>query len=113
MPRERAHENEERTDQDAEAPPRLGPLTTSPEDELGKEELNITAEALSAGSSDRVAVVMRVSEESYVPAGVAVRARISPTIFTAELTREEIDRLQRDPKLVSIGTARDVRPAQE
>jgi hypothetical protein len=56
---------------------------------------------------------MRVSEEDYVPSAVTVRARISPTIFTAELTREEIDRLQGDPKVVSVGTAKDIRPAQE
>ena len=43
---------------------------------------------------------------------MTVRAQISPTIFTAEVTREEIDRLQEDPKVISIGTAKEIRPAE-
>jgi hypothetical protein len=112
MPREQAHDKGKDREQDAEDTPRLGPLVTSPQEPLTKEELNTVAEARSAGATDRVAVTFKVSEEGYVPAGVTVRAQISPTIFTAEVTREEIDRLERDPKVISIGTAKEIRPAE-
>ena len=112
MPREQAHDDENHANQDTESPPRLGPLSTSSEDDFSKEELNIAAEARSADGTERTAVIMKVSEVGYVPAGVTVRAQISPTIFTAELTREDIDRLHVDPKVISIGTAKEIRPAE-
>lgn len=113
MPREPAHDEGKDWEQDAEAAPRLGPLVTTPQEQLTKEELNTVAEARSADATDRVAVICKVSEAGYVPAGVTVRAQISPTIFTAELTRDDIDRLQQDPKVISIGTAKEIRPAEK
>jgi hypothetical protein len=112
MPREQAHDEGKDRNEGAEDTPRLGPLVTSPQEPLTKEELNTVAEARSADETDRVAVTFKVSEEGYVPSGVTVRAQISRTIFTAQVTREDIDRLQQDPKVISIGTAKEIRPAE-
>ncbi len=45
---------------------------------------------------------VKVAKEGYVPSGVEVRTWISPLIFTANIPREILDRLESDPDVVSI-----------
>ena len=65
-----------------------------------------------ASADNTTAVIVRVSAEGYVPPGIAVRARISPTLFTADVTAAELQRLQGDETVASISRARGVYPAQ-
>ena len=48
---------------------------------------------------------VKVANEGYVPSGIEVRTWISPLIFTANIPREILDRLEGDPAVVSIETA--------
>lgn len=45
---------------------------------------------------------VRVSREGYVPSGVEVRTRISPFIFTANISPEVLEKLGEDPAVVAI-----------
>jgi hypothetical protein len=46
--------------------------------------------------------IVKVSEDGYVPAGVARRAQIADRIFTAELSSEQLRQLDDDPKVESV-----------
>jgi hypothetical protein len=58
-----------------------------------------------------VQVIVRVAEDDYVPPCVEVRARISSVLFTGQLDSGDLDRLRADPRVVSVGFGRTVRPA--
>lgn len=50
----------------------------------------------------RVAAIIKVSEDGYVPDGVDVRARIGERIFTASLSPSQLKRLDGDRRVVSV-----------
>lgn len=51
---------------------------------------------------DPLVATVRVSQEGYVPYGVEVRARISPSIFTANISPKVLEKLEEDPAVVAI-----------
>lgn len=60
----------------------------------------------------RLAVAVRVSEAGHVPAGLQLRERIDPFLFTAELDAADLYRVADDPGVVSIAPARRIEPTQ-
>jgi uncharacterized membrane protein YhiD involved in acid resistance len=52
---------------------------------------------------------VKVAKEGYVPSGIEVRTWVSPLIFTANISREILDRLESDPAVVSIEPAYKLR----
>ena len=56
-----------------------------------------------------VEAIIQVREADYVPAEVRVRARIDATMFTAELAAGALDRVQADPRVVSVALSRRLR----
>jgi hypothetical protein len=90
----------------------LGNITKSSPEGPTKLEPDIAREAHKGESSGKVAVIIKVAEEGYVPPGVKVRAQIDPRIFTAEIDQEDIARLESDPRIVSMGTAKPLRPLE-
>lgn len=52
---------------------------------------------------------IKVSEAGYIPAGVEVRARISPLIFTANIPPEVLPQLEQDPIVLAIEPAQNLR----
>jgi hypothetical protein len=55
-----------------------------------------------------VQVIVRVTEEGYVPDCVHLRARISELMFTAELPAAALPALADDPRVASVGPPRVV-----
>jgi hypothetical protein len=49
-----------------------------------------------------IVATVKVSTEGYIPPGVEIRTQVSPSIFTANIPRELLDRLEDDPNIVSI-----------
>jgi hypothetical protein len=92
----------------AEAP--MGALEPCPPPD-GKLEVHPGWPASAAETPDALQVIVRVAEEDYVPQGVHVRARVSAVLFTADLASEDLDRLQADPLVVSVGMPRAVHTA--
>lgn len=72
-------------------------------DELRKVEATSVI-PLAQQSSDVVEAIIKVTSANYIPPGVRLRASISPRIFTAEFKQQDLDALEKDPKveLVSI-----------
>jgi hypothetical protein len=46
--------------------------------------------------------IVKVSEDGYVPEGVTRRAQIADRIFTAELSSDQLQQLDDDPRVVSV-----------
>jgi hypothetical protein len=66
-------------------------------------KLKLSGEALRALSQeDFLVAAVKVAKEGYIPPGIEVRTWISPSIFTANIPREILDRLEGDPGVVSI-----------
>jgi hypothetical protein len=57
-----------------------------------------------------IAVIVEVSQEEYIPPDVIRRARISPTIFTANIPYKALDRLENDDAVVAIELPRRLQP---
>ena len=55
-------------------------------------------------------LIVKVRTDGYVPPGFEVRTRIDGTIFTASASPEAIDRAATDPDVVSVASARPLRP---
>ena len=51
---------------------------------------------------DVISAVVRVARPDYVPHGVLVRTRISPLLFTATLSKSQLDSALDDPAVVTI-----------
>jgi hypothetical protein len=49
-----------------------------------------------------VVATVKVSTEGYIPPDIEIRTQVSPSIFTANIPREVLDRLEGDPNVVSI-----------
>jgi hypothetical protein len=66
-------------------------------------KLKISGEVLGDLNQESFLVAtVKVAKEGYVPSRVEVRTWISPLIFTANIPREILDRLESDPAVVSI-----------
>jgi hypothetical protein len=92
--------------------PKLGRLEELPQEDLSRFELDVRREARGSEGGDPVAVIVKVAEAGYVPPGVQVRSQIAPQMFTAEVRRVDLERLQQDPRVVSVGTAKPLRPQE-
>ena len=53
-----------------------------------------------------ITAIVKVAEAGYVPSGIDVRAQIAPNLFTAKMHKADLDRLDQDPRVVSIDTGR-------
>jgi hypothetical protein len=58
-----------------------------------------------------VACIVRVSIPNHVPAGVAVRERIDPFLFTADIDGASLNGVADDPAVIAISPAQRVDPA--
>jgi hypothetical protein len=66
-------------------------------------KLKLSGEALRQLNQEAFLVAtVKVAKERYVPSGVEIRTWISPSIFTANIPREILDRLLDDPAVVAI-----------
>ena len=52
---------------------------------------------------------IKVTKEGYVPSGIEVRTWVSPLIFTANIPRGILDRIESDPAVVSVESAYKLR----
>jgi hypothetical protein len=69
-------------------------------------KLKLSEEALTTSEQEQMLVAtVKVARAEYVPAGIEIRTRISPSIFTANIPREILHRLEQDPDVVSIEPA--------
>ena len=55
---------------------------------------------------DTVAAIFRVTEENYVPNGIHVRARVSPTMFTGAFKFGLLSVLERDKRVARLSLPR-------
>src|SRR5262249_40864496 len=62
------------------------------------------------GLEGMVEAILKVGVENYVPAGVVLRSRIDPTLFTGEFPGSLLAVLRADPKVQSIELSRKMRP---
>ena len=75
--------------------------------DLGKAvSLPASAALGSLESLGTMTAVIRVTDSSYVPPQVRVRARIAPTLFTADFPAAALPALEQDPKVSSIDPPR-------
>jgi hypothetical protein len=58
---------------------------------------------------EEFSAIIKVAEDGYVPEGVTSRARMGERIFTATLSAPDVERLQNDPRVVSIEPSRRLR----
>lgn len=66
-------------------------------------KLRLSGEALrKLNQEEPLVATLKVSQEGYVPSGVEVRTWIAPSIFTANIPHEVLDRLEQDPCVVAI-----------
>lgn len=89
----------------------LSPLETWP----ARGDVTESHPAWASGASAtpaEVQVIVRVTEEGYVPDCVQVRARISELLFTAELSAAALPTLAEDPRVASVGPPRVVHTAK-
>lgn len=54
------------------------------------------------GDDERFAAFIEVAEPGYIPATAELRAAVSPRLFTADVRKGDLERLQRDPRVRSI-----------
>jgi hypothetical protein len=64
-----------------------------------------------SGATDRVSAVIEVREPGYVPDAANRRAAISPTLFTADVERDRLPDLERDPLVQSVEVGRPLHPS--
>lgn len=60
----------------------------------------------SADPQETVTAIVEVTEPDYVPEEVQVRARIAPTLFTAEFLGSLLPALDADPRVKSVALSR-------
>ena len=66
----------------------------------------LAAQLTEVGDDETLACIIKVSEPGHVPEGVVQRARISPTLFTATVSRRQLEALESDPLVVSVELSR-------
>jgi hypothetical protein len=67
------------------------------------------AGAFRRAPTEELTAIVKVSEDGYVPHGVTLRTRIADRIFTATLTGSQLQRLEDDPRVLSIESSRRLR----
>ena len=73
-------------------------------------KLKLSEEALrSLNREDSLVATVKVAKEGYIPPGIEVHTWISSSIFTANIPREILERLDDDPAVVSIEPAYKLR----
>lgn len=73
-------------------------------------KLKLSGEVLRESNQEAFLVAtVKVTKEGYIPCGIEVRTWVSPLIFTANIPREILDRLESDPAVVSIEPAYKLR----
>jgi hypothetical protein len=73
-------------------------------------KLRLSGESLrNLNREEPLVATVKVSQEGYVPAGVEVRTKISPFIFTANIPYELLAQLEQDPAVVVIEPVYDLR----
>lgn len=66
-------------------------------------KLRLSGEALQLLNQESfLLATVKVAKEGYIPAGIEIRALISPFIFTAKIPRERLAQLEHDPAVVSM-----------
>ena len=60
-------------------------------------------------ATEQVEVIVKVKEADYVPSGVAVRAQVSPMLFTSVVPAGELARIEGDPKVQSVAVSSPLR----
>lgn len=88
----------------------LGGFEKATAAEASKLEPDTARQAQASEVDAEVAVIVKVTEDGYVPPGVQVRARLSPRLFTARLVPADLERLQQDTRVDSVATAKPLRP---
>ena len=53
-----------------------------------------------------VIIIVNVDQADYIPAGIYVRQKITPFIFTSEVKGEDLLRLDNDPRVISVEVCR-------
>ncbi len=75
-------------------------------------EQNVAREAFDAPGDTSAAAIVKVRSADYVPPGIDLRARISPYLFTADVTEADLSRMQADDDVVSVSFARRIKEAE-
>lgn len=81
----------------------LGPFEVSPIEKGEGKVRGPLADSLGDVDADEMlSAIVKVSEPGYVPAVADERARISDTLFTANVRRAGLDALEEDPRVESV-----------
>lgn len=80
-------------------------------DELHKVEASSII-PLAHKASDVVQAIIKVKETNYVPQCVRLRASIGPDIFTGEFKYDDLESLEKDPKVASVSISKDLKSAE-
>jgi hypothetical protein len=88
---------------DQPLPSRDSKETTDREETHFSKVTGARAEQLAeVGNDETLAAIVKVATPGYVPESVRLRAAISQTIFTANLSRRRLAELEHDPQVVSV-----------
>lgn len=60
-------------------------------------------------AQEKVTLIVKVNEPNYVPEGFKVRSRVDEQMFTAECSSDDLAAARRDPHVVSLAPARQLR----
>jgi hypothetical protein len=72
------------------------------------ESLPASLQRLNGGERERVVVLVKIREGSAKPSYLDVRTAISKQIFSAEVGRAQMEKLERDPSVESFSVSRPV-----
>lgn len=73
-------------------------------------KLDFSAAPVAVGSGDRVLVLVRLCDGAERPGYLAARAEISHDLFSAEISVDELQRLEDDPAIQSVALSRRLPP---
>ena len=80
-------------------------------DELHKVEASSVI-PLAHNASDVVQAIIKVKKPNYVPICVSLRTSMSPFIFTGEFKYDDLESLERDPKVESVSISKKLKSAE-
>jgi hypothetical protein len=80
-------------------------------DELHKVEATSVI-PLAQNASDVVQAIIKVKKPDYVPVCVHLRASMGPFIFTGEFKYDDLESLERDPKVESVSISKKLKSAE-
>lgn len=61
---------------------------------------------LDAPETSHLHAILKVKREGYVPRNVRLRERIDPTLFTADVEAQDLERLESDDEVSSVAISR-------